>query len=83
MTQFFDFRIAPLGQDMSLRPLTQEGRNWISDNLPKDDLCLGRNAIIAADDVKDTLTGNPAGRAHDRPGIYLNFDPERDLATAA
>jgi hypothetical protein len=31
----FDFPIAPLGSDMLLRPLTQAGRNWLSDNLPK------------------------------------------------
>ena len=52
----FDFRITALGADMLLRPLTQAGRNWASDNLPKTERRLGRNAMIPADRIKSTLT---------------------------
>jgi hypothetical protein len=52
----FDFRITALGQDMLLRPLTQAGRNWASDNLPKAERRLGRNAMIPARRIRPTLT---------------------------
>lgn len=57
MTQSFDFRIASLGKDsMLLRPLTQAGRNWLSDNLPKGDRRVGANAFIPGERIKTTLT---------------------------
>ncbi len=52
----FDFRITALGADMLLRPLTQAGRNWASDNLPKAERRLGRSAMIPARRIKSTLT---------------------------
>lgn len=52
----FDFRITALGRDMLLRPLTQAGRNWASDNLPKADRRLGPHAMIPARRIKRTLT---------------------------
>lgn len=53
----FDFRITALGADMLLRPLTQAGRNWASDNLPKTERRLGGpNAMIPAPRIASTLT---------------------------
>lgn len=54
--QSFDFRITALGADMLLRPLTQAGRNWAWDHLPKGERRLGRNAMVPADRISSTLT---------------------------
>lgn len=55
--QSFDFRLIALGADMLLRPLTQAGRHWAWDNLPKGERRLGRNAMVPADRIASTLTG--------------------------
>ena len=42
---------------MVMRPLTQAGRDWLSDNLPKGDLRVGSNAFIPGNRITATLTG--------------------------
>lgn len=52
----FDFRIAPLGHDMLLRPLTRAARNWTHDHLPRGEHRLADSAIVPAARITDTLT---------------------------
>lgn len=51
----FDFRVAPCGRDMFLRPLTHEAQHWASDNLPGGERLLGSQRLIPEDRIKPTL----------------------------
>lgn len=52
----FDFRIAPSGRDMLLRPLTPTGRHWASDHLPRGYRLVGRNHLVLDRQIRATLT---------------------------
>jgi hypothetical protein len=52
----FDFRIAPAGRDMLLRPLTATGRNWASDHLPRGERLVGKNHLVLDARIRAVLT---------------------------
>jgi hypothetical protein len=52
----FDFRIAPSGRDMLLRPLTPTGHHWASDHLPRGERLVGRQHLVLDRQIRATLT---------------------------
>ena len=52
----FDFRIAPSGRDMLLRPLTPTGHHWASDHLPCGERLVGRNHLVLDTRIRAVLT---------------------------
>ena len=47
---------------MLMRPLSQAGRDWLSDNLPKGDLRVGSNAFIPGNRITATSHRHPESR---------------------
>ena len=52
----FDFRIAPSGRDMFLRPLTPAGRHWTSDHLPRGERLVGHQHLVLDRQIRAILT---------------------------